>query len=109
MGTSHIESNMVGKDGTETITGFQRMQADQMVCATVTATVLSAPTVTVTTQTTSPIVDATSYVKIGTGKYIFSGNAGFSASIVAAATALTATNTLKGAPFHIATMMEPNN
>ena len=69
MGTSHVDSNMEAKDGTETITGF----------ATISGTTLSGAN-----------VRATNYVRVGTHKYIFTTTYATEASIVAEATAVDA-------------------
>lgn len=69
MSTSKIDSNMQGKNGTETITNFASVSGDN--------------------------VKATDYVQISTGKIIFGGSLNKEASIVAAATALIGA-TVKG-------------
>lgn len=86
MGTSHFESNIIGHSGTETITGFDKFQADDVVCGTVTATLVTAVNIQASTKVT-----ASSYIKIGTQQYIFAGLLGTVASIVAVATALVGT------------------
>jgi len=89
MGTSHQRSNLVAKNGTQTISGF----------ASITATALSAPTITSTTSVSSAKVIATSYIKIGS-RYMFSGNVtANTASVVAAASALVTIASLKGSIF----------
>ena len=91
MGTSHIDSNVAAKDGDETITGFDKLQADEVVCGTITATLVKTPTIKATTSASTPIVKAHSYIQLGTRQYIFFGNKGTAASAVAAATALVGT------------------
>jgi hypothetical protein len=97
MGTSHFDSSVAAKGGDETITGFDKFQADDVVCGTLTATKvtvnsdLTAPTVKATTSASTPIVKAHSYIQLGTRQYIFFGNKGTAASAVAAATALVGT------------------
>jgi len=92
MGTSHIDSDMVGKDGTETITGF----------ATVgdASTALVGSTVSAATVTGTTGVIGTSYVKVA-GVYLMSGSVGTntSASILAAAVALVSAPVPKGSMF----------
>jgi len=78
MGTSHFGSNVVAKSGSETITGF----------ATISASSLKGP---LTGNVTSVNVAVSDYVKMGANQYILFGDANVEASVVAAATALTAT------------------
>ena len=76
MANSHLRSNWVGEDGTQTISNFASIEADA---------IISGDT------TTSANIIASSFVTIGTAKYIFSGAAALSPDIVAEATALVAT------------------
>ena len=62
--TSHLDSNLEGKDGTETITNIASVESTK--------------------------VKATSYIQIGDHKYIFVSSFNTEASIVAAATAIDA-------------------
>lgn len=64
MGTSHLDSNLEGKDGTETITNIASVESTK--------------------------VKATSYVQIGDHKYIFTSEYSTEASIVANATSVDA-------------------
>lgn len=80
MGTTHWRSNLVGLAGSETITGFDRIQGDDVVCGTLTATKLSSGNLAVT-----------NYVKCGTTMGIFWGSLNTSASIAAAARSYIAT------------------
>lgn len=111
MADSHIKSNLIAKDGDESIKGFVLIQGGTMKCATLNATVIAAGAAltagtTITagtyaksgtyTEATTYIkagtnVQATTYVKIGTKKYLFAGSGTTSALVVAAATALAAT------------------
>jgi len=74
-GTSHVDSSMVAKDGTESITGF----------ATISGT-----TLTGSGTVSGAIVSATNYVKIGDHKYIFNTAYATEASVVLEATAVDA-------------------
>ena len=76
MGNSHIDSNLVAKDGNETISGFR----------SVTVATVNATNVVGLTK-----VKATSYLQLGTNQYMFFGDSGKSATIVAEATALVGT------------------
>ena len=81
MGDTHFRSNIAGKDGTETISNF----------ATISGTTITGSTsVTGTSYVTGGSVRATNYIKLGSHKYIFEGDAGTEATIVAAATAVDA-------------------
>ena len=102
MGTSHFDSNVVALDGDETITGFARMQADRMQCASLAASAVAldtvaaavsvtAPALVGSTSVTTPKLVASSYITVGTNKYIFFGIRTTSATIVAEVTALVAT------------------
>ena len=76
MGDSHFKSNIIAKEGTETISGF----------ATISATAL-------TGDVTGNLTGSTAnHVQFG-NCYIFSGGLNIEASVVGAATALTATPT----------------
>ena len=76
MGDSHIKSNLIGKNGTETISNF----------ATITATTF----VGNLTGDVTGDVNADSYVKIGTNKVIAGGTLVTEASIITALRALSA-------------------
>jgi len=105
MADSHIKSNLVAKNGDETISGFTSIQGDRVTCATVTATAIvcggtisasgaisGTTSITATTFLKSTTyTHATTYIKIGTKKYIFAGSGATSAAIMAEATALVAT------------------
>jgi hypothetical protein len=74
MGNSHFDSNVLAKNGDETIRGF----------ATISAAALTATNVTVNTAATG-----CTYLKLG-AMYIFSGAKQTEATIVANATKITA-------------------
>lgn len=76
MSNSTIKSNLVGKNGTETITNF--------------ATVGDSSTALVGASVTNSGPLSGSYVKIGTHKYILSDNTATAADVLANATALDA-------------------
>jgi len=73
MGTSHFGSNVVAKSGSETITGF----------ATISATALKGAL--------TGDVAVSNYIKMGTNQFVLFGSVNTEASVVALATALTAT------------------
>jgi len=75
MGTSHVDSNMEAKDGTETISGFAS---------------IGGTTITATGAVSGANVQATNYIKIGTHKYIINTAYATEASIVAEATSIEA-------------------
>ena len=104
MADSTTRSNIKGKAGTETISNFASVEVSGDVgAATVTATgaisgasetvtgAVKGATVEGTTSATSPIITASSYLKIGS-RYVFSGSQPNQASILAEATALLGTN-----------------
>lgn len=92
MSNSHLRSNIVAEDGTQTITGMAAMQSNAMTCATLTATNLVSGSQVITGDIqVSTFVKATSYIQIGDEKYIFAGDANLEATVVAEATALVAT------------------
>jgi len=85
--TSHVDSNMEGKDGTETITNFATIGDSS--AALVGATVTSSGAVAGTIVTGSTGVIGTTYVKAGS-LYILSGEVtANSASVLAAVVAVT--------------------
>ena len=99
MGDSHYKSNLIAKSRGINVTGFSTVTV-----ATITATTLNvggvltgAGRVTSAVAASAPTVHGTtklhagSYIKIGTGQYIFFGSSTTSATIVAEATALVAT------------------
>jgi len=95
MGTSHIDSDLVAKDGTETITGFATM--GDASTALVGATVVSSGAVSGTTITGSGVIQGTTmiatsaYIKVG-NRYIIQGLAqSTSAAVIALATSLVST------------------
>jgi len=102
---SSFRSSVTAKDGDETITGFDKFQGDEVVCGTLTATkinvkktinadTIKCATVTATyvkANTKIQIAAAKGYLKLGTQQYIFFGNKGVAASIVASVTAIQAT------------------
>ena len=88
LGTSHYRSSLQGKAGTETISNFATVTADSLV---------GAVTGAVTGDVAGAIVKATSYVKLGSTAYIFSGAVSTnSASIIAAASPLVSVASLPG-------------
>lgn len=94
MGDSHIRSNLKGKLGTETITGFATMgdSSTALVGATVTSSgAISGTGITGTGALQGATVRATSYITVGTNKYIFFSNSGVEATIISEATALVGT------------------
>lgn len=92
MGQSHIDSNMIAKDGTEYIASFAAIK-----------TITTMSGITTISGTTSNFVTASSnvikasglgdssYMQIGAQQYLFVGNANTGATVVAEATALVAT------------------
>lgn len=96
MGDSHYRSNIKGLNGTQKLTNFHTASVDVVKCATLTGsggitatTSVTGATIEGTTSVTSPKVICTSYVTVGSDKYIFSGATGEnSASIVELASAL---------------------
>lgn len=81
MGTSHFSSNIVSSDGTQTLTGF----------ATISATALKGALTGNVTGNVTGDVAVSNYIKMGATQYILFGDANVEASVVALATALTAT------------------
>jgi len=68
MGNSHYRSNIIAKDGTQKIVGFNIASVNSMEATNlILNTLASAPKVHGTTQ-----VIAGSYIRIGTSKYLFS-------------------------------------
>jgi len=84
MGDSHYKSNIKGKDGTETISNFASITGTALVGSTS----LTSAAVEGTTSATSPKVIASSYLTVGTDKYLFFSSSNTEASIVLEATAL---------------------
>jgi hypothetical protein len=76
MGDSHYKSDLIGKNGTETISNFASLEVSGAVTG---GTIVGTNTVTV------PAVVASTYLKVGT-KYILDTNFSTSASINAEAT-----------------------
>ena len=121
MGTSHIDSNLVGKDGVETISGFASIAASivtataltSLAAVTAGSTIAAGTTVTAGTNIISTAgnitgdagyvsggnVRATNYIKVGS-RYLFGGAVtNNEASVMAAATAFIATTSLTGGLF----------
>lgn len=86
MGTTHWRSNLAGLAGSETITGFDKVQADDVVCGTLTAT-----KITVNSGLSAANITSTNYIKCGTTFGIFWGSLNTGASVAAAARAVIAT------------------
>jgi len=87
MGDSNLRSNMVGT-GVETITEIATIEA-----ATLTASgTVNCDDLTAVDVVSGATVQATNYLRVGTEKYIFISDYVTEASIVAAATAINATN-----------------
>ena len=89
MGTSHFGSNVVAKSGSETITGFATISATALKGA-LTGNVTGNVTGDVTGNVTGDVA-VSNYIKMGATQYILFGDANVEASVVALATALTAT------------------
>jgi len=87
MGDSHYKSNIKGKDGTETISNFASITGTALVGSTS----LTSAAVEGTTSLTSPKVIASSYLTVGTNRYLFFNKADTMASVNYDASALTAT------------------
>jgi len=85
MGDSKFDSNIQGKNGTETISNF----------ASISSTAVTGTSGTFTGAVQGAQVKATSYTKIG-NKFIFEGSLATQASIVAAAQALVTNASLQG-------------
>jgi len=95
---SSFDSNIIAKDGTESIAGFLEVSATAFVgpltgttAGVHTGAVIGNVTGNVAGNLVGTTVKATSYVKIGAGdgcKYLFNTSYAIQASIVAAATAL---------------------
>ena len=103
MGTNKISANLIGKDSTETITGFATIgdSSTALVGATVTSsgavsgtTIDGSGTITGAGIVAGANVRATNYVKVGVAKYIFSTYSSAATTIVAEATSVSAS--LKG-------------
>ena len=112
MGNSHFKSNVIGKDGTETIRGFATISASALIgstsitgaaaggFATLTATALtvsaaiSGATISGTTSITTPkaTIDAGGYIQLGAHQYILFGAMTTAASVQADVTAVDASN-----------------
>ena len=85
-GTTRWRSNLEPKTSTsggEQIRKWYKLQGTKVVSASVNATNIKA-----NTKFTAPAVVATSYMKFGTGQYIFFGTKQTAATIIANATAL---------------------
>ena len=111
MGTSHVDSNMVGKNSVETISGFASVTASAVTATVLTSlanvaggtSIAAGTTVTAgtsvaagTTVTAGTNIVATTYIKVGS-KYVFGGAVTEnSASVMAAATVYIATTLLPG-------------
>lgn len=79
---SNLKPHTTGSSG-EQILNWYKIQGTKFVSASVNATHIKA-----NTKLTAPLVAATSYIKIGSGQYIFVGTKGTAATIIAAATAV---------------------
>ena len=91
MSNSNIDSNLVGKLGTETITNFATIGDTST--ALVGASLASSGAVSGTTGTFSgAVTSGDTYVKVGTKKYIIFGELGVAASIGAAASDISASH-----------------
>ena len=91
--SGHFRTNVEGKLGTETITGFATIgdSSTALVGATVTSSgAVSGTTITGSGALTGTNVVASGYIKFGAHKYLFSTELGVVASIVAEATAIDA-------------------
>jgi hypothetical protein len=86
MGTTHWRSNLAGFAGSETITGFDKIQGDDVVCGTLTATKIA-----VGGALSAANITSTNYIKCGTNKGIVWGNINTVASVVTAVRAVLAT------------------
>jgi len=92
MGTTHWRSNLAGLVGSETITGFDKVQGDDVVCGTLTATkIVVSGTVTAGGALSAANITSTNYIKFGTNKGIVWGNINTVASVVTAVRAVLAT------------------
>lgn len=112
MGTAHFRSSVVAKAGTETITGFATISATALtgdltgdvtgditgsVTGTLIGDVIGNVTGNVTGDLTGDVTASTvgiaagKYIKLGSTQYVLFGTLNVEASIVAEATALTAT------------------
>jgi hypothetical protein len=99
VGNSHIDSNLVAKDGTETVSGFAKVTVASVNATDIKiGTKLKVPTIISTTEASAPIVRSHSYLQLGTNQYMFFGSAGKAATIVAEATALVGTP-IKGSTY----------
>ena len=85
MGDTRWRSNLKGKAGTETISNFASISGTAIAGA-----VTGDVTGDVTGTCTGKVITANSYFKIGTKQYIFAGGLNSEASIVAVATAISA-------------------
>ena len=99
MSTTYIDSNLAGKNSTETITGFVTVgdTSTALVGATVTSSgAISGTTITGSGAIAGADVRATNYVRVGATKYIFSTSAKTEATVVANATAVSPVATIMG-------------
>uniref|UniRef100_A0A6M3L983 Uncharacterized protein n=1 Tax=viral metagenome TaxID=1070528 RepID=A0A6M3L983_9ZZZZ len=102
MGTNKIDANVQGKVGTETITNFATIgdASAALVGATITGaiagTTVTGTTITGTGAVSGANVRATNYVRVGTNRFLFASGLNTQASMVAAATALAGTASIKG-------------
>jgi len=93
MANNTFKSSIVGKAGTETITNFATIgdTSTALVGASISSSgAIGGTAITGSGQVQGATVRATSYFRVG-NKYVFSGVLDTAASIVAAATAITAT------------------
>lgn len=92
-GTSHFDSDVVAKDGTETITGFATISATALkgpLTGDTTGTHTGLVTGDVTGDVDASAVSVDTYIQLGSHQYIFFGAYDTEATIVAAATAVDA-------------------
>lgn len=82
-GTTRWRSDLAPHSTSEKLTGWSQIRGNKSVCGSVTATDFRAKR-----KANAPVVQATSYIKLGTNQYIFFGAKGTAATIIAVATAL---------------------
>ena len=82
-GTTHWRSDLSPFSTAERLLGWSKITGNKSVCGSVTATDARAKR-----KVNAPIVQSTSYIKLGTAQYLFFGVKGTAATIIAVATAL---------------------
>lgn len=85
-GTTRWRSDLSPFSTSEKLKGWSQITGNKSVCGSVTATDFRAKR-----KANAPVVQATSYIKLGTTQYIFFGPKGTAATIIAVATALVGT------------------